>query len=389
VAPYRVIGTLSSGAAIRPTRVEIDLDALRGNAALVRRIAGVDVYAVIKADAYGHGAAAVAAALAGRPGIAGLAVSLVEEGSQLRDAGVTAPVLVMGPALDGGYDELVGRGLTPLVSDAGDLERLAEQGRRRGTPVPVHLKVDTGMGRLGLLPAQLATLVPAALGGGGVDVVGVASHFACAETDDPGDPASMTNLQLGRLGEAVAAARAAGAAAGMVHAANSAATLRFPAARLDRVRTGIALYGNGVAPPAGGLRQVMRLRTEVVQLREVAAGATVSYGALWRAPRRSRLAVLPLGYADGYPRNLTGKAEVLIGGRRCPVVGAISMDITIVDVTELGGAVAVGDEAVLLGTQGGAEVRVAELARHAGILEYEVTCGISKRVPRLHQEAAA
>ncbi|HTM19613.1 MAG TPA: alanine racemase [Kofleriaceae bacterium] len=379
---------MSSAAAIRPTRVEIDLGALRANAALVRRIAGVDLYAVVKADAYGHGAVAVAAALAGAPGVAGLAVSLVEEGSQLRDAGIGAPVLVMGPALHGGYEELVGRDLTALVTDPGDLEALAAIGRLRGAPVAVHLKVDTGMGRLGIRPEQVGALVDAALARGGLDIAGVATHFACAETDDPGDPACLTRQQLERLAAAVAAVRAAGGRPRVVHAANSAGALRFAAARLDGVRTGIALYGNGVAPPEGALRQAMRLRTEVAQVRELPAGGSVGYGALWRAARPSRLAVLPVGYADGYPRNLTGRAEVLIAGRRCPVVGAISMDITVVDVTALPGPVAPGDEAVLLGGQGAAEVKVAELAERAGILPYEVTCGISKRVPRVHAEAA-
>jgi alanine racemase len=373
---------------IRPTRVEIDLGALRANAALVRRIAGVDVYAVVKADAYGHGAAPVAQALAGQPGIAGLAVSLVEEGSQLRDAGVPGPILVMGPALDGGYEELVGRELTALVTDAGDLEALAAIGRLRGERVAVHLKVDTGMTRLGIRPDRVGPLVEQAVARGGIDIAGVATHLACAESDDPADPACQTRTQLARLAEAVAVIRAAGARPTLVHAANSAATLRFPAARLDRVRTGLALYGNGPAPPEGELVGAMRLRTEVAQVREVAAGSTVGYGALWRALRPSRLAVLPVGYADGYPRNLTGSAEVLIGGRRCPVVGAISMDITVVDVTDLPVPAAAGDEAVLLGCQGSAEVWVAELAARAGILAYEVTCGISKRVPRVHAEAA-
>jgi alanine racemase len=367
---------------IRPTQVEIDLGAVRSNAARLARLAGVDLFAVVKADGYGHGAVAIARALEGQPGVAGFAVSLVEEGSQLRDAGIGAPILVMGPALDGGEDEIVGRSLWPLVTDPGDLGRLAEVGRQRGVPVPIHLKLDTGMGRLGIQPDAAVALLRAVRGG--VTLDGVATHFACAETDDPDDPDCQTNRQLVGLDRALAALRMDGVVPRLVHAANSAGTIRFPAARRDRVRCGIAVYGNGVAPAGAPLAQAMRLVTHVAQLRVVPAGSTVSYGALWRAERETRAAILPVGYADGFSRRLTGAAEVLIGGRRCPVIGAISMDITVADVTALGDAVVVGDEAVLLGGQVDELITVADIAAQAGVVEYEVTCGVSKRVPRVY-----
>ncbi|HUH01355.1 MAG TPA: alanine racemase [Kofleriaceae bacterium] len=371
---------------IRPTQVEIDLGAVRSNAARLARLAGVDLFAVVKADGYGHGAVAIARALEGQPGVAGFAVSLVEEGSQLRDAGIRAPILVMGPALDGGEDEIVGRSLWPLVTDPGDLERLAELGRRRGAPVPIHLKLDTGMGRLGIQPDAAVALLTRA--GAGIVLDGVATHFACAETDHPDDADCLTNRQLAGLDRALAALRADGFAPRLVHAANSAGTIRFPAARRDRVRCGIAVYGNGVAPPGEALAQAMRLVTHVAQLRVVPAGSTVSYGALWRATRETRAAILPVGYADGFSRRLTGAAQVLIGGRRCPVIGAISMDITVADVTALGDAVAMGDEAVLLGAQGDELITVADVAAQSGVVEYEVTCGVSKRVPRVYAGGA-
>lgn len=383
----RVIEAVAASRSIRPTQVEIDLRAVRSNAARLARLAGVDLFAVVKADGYGHGAVAIARALEGQAGVAGFAVSLVEEGSQLRDAGIDAPILVMGPALEGGEDEIVGRSLWPMVTDPGDLQRLAELGRRRGAPVPIHLKVDTGMGRLGIPTEEAIGLLAKA--GEGVMLDGVATHFACAETDDPTDPESMTNRQLALLDRTLAGLRAAGATPRLVHAANSAGTIRFPAARRDRVRCGIAVYGNGIAPPGEPLAQAMRLVTHVAQLRRVPAGATVSYGALWRAERETCAAILPLGYADGFSRRLTGAAEVLIGGRRCPVIGAISMDITVADVTALGDAVGVGDEAVLLGAQAGELIAVAGVAAQAGVLEYEVTCGISKRVPRVYREGGA
>lgn len=383
--PSRVIGaSLVSPPAIRPTRVEIDLDAVRANARRMTELAGVDLYAVVKADAYGHGAVAVARALAGQPGVAGFAVSLVEEGVELRDAGVQAPILVMGPALAGGYQELVDRDMQVMVGTAGDLEALAEIGRRRGARVPVHIKVDTGMSRLGILPGELAPVIEAAVRGGGVEIVALASHLACAETDDPADGRCQTRRQLAAFEDAVALARAAGARPRLLHTANSAAALRFPAARCDRVRTGIALYGSGVQPDDGELAPAMRWVTGVAQLRTVPAGTPVSYGALWTAPRDSRVAVLPVGYADGLTRRLTARAEALIGGKRCPMVGAISMDIAVVDVTDLGDAVAVGDEAVLLGVQGSERIVVRELAEAAGLIDYEVTCAVSRRVPRVH-----
>ena len=158
--------------------------------------------------------------------------------------------------------------------------------------------------------------------------------------------------------------------------------IRFPAARFDLVRPGLAMYGNGLAPEGDALRPVMRLVSQIAQVRAVAAGQAVSYGGLWRAARPSRIAVLPIGYADGYPRRLTGSAEVLVNGRRCPVVGAISMDMTLVDVTSLGHDAGVGDAVVFLGAQGEERVTARELAERAGVTEYEVTCAVSKRVPR-------
>lgn len=379
---------------IRPTRIEVDLDALAANATILSRATGTPLYAVVKADAYGHGAPAVARALAARGAVAGFAVSLVEEGAQLRDAGVTATILVMGPALDGGYDELAGRGMTAMVSDEHDLEALAEIGRRRGAPVEVHVKVDTGMGRLGIPLDDLGDALAGVARRGGATVTGLATHFACADSDDPRDGGCQTYAQLAAFDLAVTIARNASAGPLVLHTANSSGSLLFPDARKDLVRCGLALYGNGAdrwrahAPAADALRQAMRLVSQIVQLRTIPAGGTVGYGAQWRATVPTRVAVLPLGYADGLPRRVTGSGEVLVRGRRCPLLGAISMDITIADVSGVPD-VELGDEAVLLGAQGDEQIRTAELAAHAGLTEYEVSCGMSKRVPRVHLAAAA
>jgi alanine racemase len=310
-------------------------------------------------------------------------VSLVEEGVTLREAGVTSPVLVMGPSQHGGEDEMLAARLTPVISSAEDLAALADAVRRRGERVEAHLKVDTGMGRLGVAIDEAGDLARAAAHAG-IDLVGLMTHFACADTDDPADWQSMTRDQLRRFGEADRIVVAAGAPLRLRHAANSSGALLFPEARFQLVRTGIALYGNGRWPAGAAPAQAMRLVTEVAQLRDLPTGASLGYGAAWQAPRPSRVAVLPVGYADGLPRRASGQAQVAIRGLRVPLVGLISMDIAIADVTDVPG-VAVGDAAVLLGrASGGASITAAEYAAWAGLTEYEVTCGMSKRVPRTY-----
>jgi alanine racemase len=348
----------------------------------LRRLAG-PVCAVVKADAYGHGAVAVARALERSGEVYAIAVSLVEEAAELRGAGVRLPLLVMGPALGDAHEELVDLEATPLVSDLADLEAFAKLGRRRESPVSVHLKVDTGMSRLGLLPQSVLPAIRRARERGGVVIDGLATHLACADMDDPDDADCMTHAQLSRFRDVVA--QGGGARPSFaVHAANSSAALRFPAARWDFVRPGLALYGGGPAAADHGLVPTTRLVSEIAQIRDVPAGASVSYNALWRAERPTRVAVLPIGYADGYPRRLSSEAEVLIHGRRCPVVGAVSMDLAIADISALGDAVQAGDEAVLLGSQADEHISLSEFAQRAGLIEHEVTCGLSKRVPRVY-----
>jgi len=376
---------MQSSTMIRRTRVEVDLAAIVSNARVIRALTQTEVFAVVKADGYGHGAVAVARALSAARGVAGFAVSLVEEGVALRQAGVTAPVLVMGPSQHGGEDDMVMAGLTPVIGSSEDLALLAAVASRRGgRTIEAHLKVDTGMGRLGL-PAGQAPALAVRAARTGIAIVGLMTHFACADSDDPTDPHSMTRDQLRRFAEVDRAVTAAGAPLRVRHAANSSGALVFPEARLGLVRTGIAIYGNGRWPAAtAGQQSAMRLVTEVAQLRDIAEGTSVGYGATWRAARASRIAVLPVGYADGLPRSASGRAFVAIRGRRVPLVGIISMDIATADVTDLP-EVAVGDAAVLLGrASGGASISVAEYGAWAGLSEYEVTCGMSKRVPRTY-----
>jgi alanine racemase len=215
-------------------------------------------------------------------------------------------------------------------------------------------------------------------------VTGLCTHLASA--DVAGDDArAVTAEQLRRFAELQLLVRRQGFTPACVHVANSAGALRFRESHFDAVRPGLVLYGGGQAYAGDlDLRPAMRLVTEIVQLRSLGAGDPVSYGGLWRAPGSARIATLPVGYADGYPRRLTGSGEVLVGGRRCPVVGAVCMDLTMVDVTALGAAVRVGDEAVLLGAQGQERITTSELGARAGLIEYEITCAVSKRVPRVY-----
>jgi len=357
---------------IRRTRVEIDLQAIVGNARAVRQVTGTDLYAVVKADAYGHGAVAVAAALATRKAAAGFCVSLVEEGVALREAGITLPILVMGPSQVGGEEEMVAARLTPVISSHEELAALAH-----GGPLDAHLKVDTGMGRLGVALEDAVGLARDAQQQG-IRIVGLMTHFANADTDDAGDDTSLTRTQIARFSEVDRALVAAGAPLRVRHAANSSAALAFPAARLDLVRCGIALYGNGRW--GDQVEQAMRLVTAIAQLRRIPTGASVGYGATWRAARDSRVAVLPCGYADGLPRRASGHAQVAIRGKRVPLVGTVSMDQVVVDVGDDG--VQPGEIATLFGPGDAGEPTVRDWAAWAGTVEHEIVTRIGPRVTR-------
>ncbi len=374
------------GPQIRPTRAVVDLDAIIANTRRLARLAGCALFAVVKADAYGHGATAVSLALQSAcsdPSVLkGFAVSLLEEGIELREAGVRRPILVMGPSLMDAHSCVVEHGLMPMVSDVRHLKPLADAAQSSEQILDLHLKVDTGMGRLGIRPKALASAIEEATSHPALQLRGIASHLACADSDDPNDPRSMSAEQLRLFGQLVAAHRESLGPKVQFHVANSAAVLRFPQSRFDLARPGIALYGNG-GGQGDRLAQAIRLVSEVSQVRRVPAGESVSYGARWTAARDTTAAIVPVGYADGLPRrlNLEGRGRALIGGKRCPILGTISMDMVVVDITE-SPQVRVGEEVVVLGRQGSECISVSEMAGLCGISEYEVSCGISKRVPR-------
>lgn len=362
---------------VRPTSVTVDLSAIQHNLHVVRRLApGRAICGLVKADAYGHGLLPVAWTLA-QAGVDFLAVALVEEGVALRQSGIETPILVLGGALTGGFDTIVAERLTPVIFRTDHLDELA--GAAGSGLVDFHLKIDTGMARLGLQVAEIESFVGHLKEFPSLRLAGALTHFANADLADR----SFNRAQLERFLAAIALLDKLGRAPRWVHLANSAAVMSFPEAHQVLVRPGLMLYGlDPLTPPSGErLLPAMRWTTRPVHIKEVDAGTRVSYGGRWVAPRRSRIATLPLGYGDGYPRLLGNRAQVLIRGRRVPIVGSICMDLCLVDVTDLPD-LRLDEEVVLLGAQGDECITAAELAGLAETISYEIVCGVAARVPR-------
>jgi alanine racemase len=369
----------------RPVWAEIDLDAVRAN---VRTLAGIArpaaLMAVVKADGYGHGAVPVARA-ALDAGAAWLGVALVEEGAELRAAGIDAPVLVLSEPPAAAAPAVVALGLTPVVYTAAGIEALAKAVADSGAdPLAVHLKVDTGMNRVGCTIDAAGVLAESIAARSELRLEGVLTHLAVA--DEPGNP--YTDEQLDRFDAVLEALRAAGVSFDLVHAANSAGLLEFgERARFDLVRCGITVYGVPPAPALAGrvpLRPAMALKARVSHVKRLGAGERVSYGLTYTMPRDGTVATVPIGYADGVPRALSARGgEVLVGGARRPIAGTVTMDQLMVDVGD--DPVEVGDEVALLGRDGDAEITADEWASRLGTIGYEIVCGIGARVPRSYR----
>ncbi|MGH9155906.1 MAG: alanine racemase [Acidimicrobiales bacterium] len=366
---------------------EVDLAAVAHNvAALSSIVAPSAVCAVVKADAYGHGAVPVAeVALAA--GASWLAVARVEEGVALRDAGIVAPVLLLSEPLPAAMAEAVSRALTPTVYTAAGVAAVAAAARAGASPVGVHLKVDTGMHRVGADPDEVPSLARAVAAAPDLWLEGLWTHLAVA--DDPSED-GFTAEQLARLDGVRRALAHGGIEVPILHAANSAGALAHPASRLDVVRCGIAVYGQPPSAARSGLadlRPALSLHARVSLVRRPDHDIRVSYGRRYTVAAGSQVATVPLGYADGVPRRLSEVGgEVLVGGRRRPVAGTITMDQLLVDCGP-GADVAVGDEVVLLGRQGPDEVTAGEWAKSLGTISYEILCGIGSRVPRIYTGA--
>jgi alanine racemase len=366
----------------RPVWAEIDLDAIRANVRTLAEVASpAALMAVVKADGYGHGAVPVARA-ALDAGAQWLGVALVEEGAELRAAGIDAPILVLSEPPPPAAPAVVDLGLTPVAYTRPGIDALAKAVADGGAePLPVHLKVDTGMHRVGCTAAEACTLAGTIAARDELRLEGVLTHFAVA--DEPDNP--YTDGQLDTFEHVLADLRRAGMRFDMVHAANSAALLAFTdRARFDLVRCGIAVYG---APPAPGLagrvplRPAMALKARVSHVKRLPAGARISYGLRYTMAADSTVATVPVGYADGVPRALSATGgEVLARGRRYPIAGIVTMDQLMVDMGDT--PVEVGDEVVLLGRDGDAEITADEWADRLGTIGYEIVCGIGRRVPR-------
>lgn len=419
-----------SASVCRPTRVEVDLDAVVANFREIRRFArGSDVWPVVKADAYGHGAARVVRALRREP-LAGFCVATATEGREVRTAGASQPVLVMGGLWEGGavdaFGLVVEYGLSGTVQDLATAERLAEASREQAIgPASVWLKIDTGMGRLGALPTHAVELAAAVYDDPALSLDGLFSNLATADSTGDTDGAAYVDEQLEAWRRVCAALEREGLLPRHRTLANSAGALQHPGTRehdsCTGIRPGLALYGatlNSGADPVE-LRPAMRLVSALGAVRDLPDGAYVGYDLTWRAARDTRVGVLPVGYHDGVPRALSNQGHVMVRGRRAPIIGRISMDLTLVDVTDVPGA-REGDEVVLFGpaaraaepesrdsqfaamleaTMSAVEaapgsgnrhlhggIGVEEMAAAAGTIPHEILCRVGARVPRVYRD---
>jgi alanine racemase len=366
------------------TYATVNFAALAHNLSCIKQYLspGCEVMAIVKANAYGHGAADSAQEFV-RQGINRFAVASLDEGIALRQAGLSASILVLGALFEGQVSDLVAHGLTPVISDACIIPALAKAVRLHPAPYPIHLKIETGMGRLGFYTEELLSLLDNPVLRNPLQVVGVMTHLADADGADT----AFTERQLGAFRVMLKEIRQRGFTLPFVHAANSAAIVRFPDAHFSLVRPGLMLYGYHTLPgtvPAPDLKPALSLRTMIVQLRTIPRGGTVSYNTTFTAQRATRIAVLPIGYADGYSRRLSNRGSVLIRGRRAPIVGMVCMDMIMVDVTDLP-HLQVGEPVTLIGQQGQESIWADEVAEWIGTIPYEVLCGIGARVPRLYE----
>jgi alanine racemase len=362
---------------------DIDLDALGHNLGEIRARIGpkVAVMLVVKADAYGHGAIAVSHC-ALQHGIAALGVGTSAEALELRRAGVRAPILVLGTIVDDEARSCLAHDVQLALHSSDRCQMLQDLARRMDVVARVHLKVDTGMGRLGVLPERALPLLAEIRAASHLELAGVMTHVAAPR----GALDEATGQQMQVFREVVDGAREQNLLRGWIHAANSASIFTGLDPLFDAVRPGISAYGvlPQELPGARELQPVMSLRSQVVFLKDVPQGATVGYGGTWRAPHATRIATLPIGYNDGLPWRLGNCGEVLVRGQRAPIAGRVSMDYTTIDVGHIPGVV-VGDRVTIFGADRGAEIRLEEVATRAGTIPYEITCSVGKRVERIYR----
>lgn len=369
-----------------PTYATVDLSALTHNLTQLRRLLspGCDIMAVVKANAYGHGAVEVSRSLMTQ-GISRVAVVSLDEGLALRAAGITIPIVILGPLFPEQIQDLVAHRLTPVISDPSLLPALAGATNSLPDTYPIHLKVETGMGRLGMATDELLAVIDSNRLPSPLRIEGLMTHFA----DSDGPTTSQTEHQLILFQRALTGIAARGLSIPLIHAANSGAAVRYPHSHYSLIRPGIMLYGYHTLPKSvqtPDLKPVLTLRSCIAQMRTIQTGGTISYNATFVAKRPTRVAVLPIGYADGLNRKLSNRGEVLVQGRRANVIGLVCMDMVMIDVTEIP-ETAVGDEVILIGRQGTDQITAADLAEWTGTIAYETLCAIGPRVPRRYRPA--
>lgn len=373
----------------RPTYAEIDLDSLAFNLHSVKAFLRSDLLymAVVKANAYGHGAVECSRRLE-REGADWFGVASPDEGIELRLNGITKPVLSFGGPWPGEEGKLLQNSITPVVFDLSYAERVSQAARERGVKTKIHVEIDTGMGRVGVPFENVAEFAEQLRKIPELEVEGVMTHFASA---DDLDETEFTNSQINKFTKAVEIFRAKGFAPSIIDMANSPGAVAHPASHGNMVRLGGILYGLGgdVLPPGiehPALRPVMSVVSAISFIKEVPKGSSLGYGRTFVTERDSVIGTLPIGYHDGYRRGLSNRAHVLVNGTLAPVVGRISMDWTMIDLTEIPES-KVGDKVTLIGTEDGRSIRAEDLAAPLDTISYEITCGISARVPRHYSDA--
>lgn len=366
----------------RPTWAEIDLKAIEYNYRQVKKIVGRDIkiMAVVKANAYGHGTVEVSNVLE-RLGVDYLGVAATDEAMRLRDHGIKSPILVLGHVLPAEVRPAIERDIT-LTLASNELLEAIQDAVSAGLKAKVHVKIDTGMGRLGLWHEEAINFIKNLAAEKNIIIEGIYTHFSSAGRDD-----FFTSYQMESFEKLLLKLESFDIAVPLKHAANSIAAIDFARSRQNLVRPGLIIYGmypKHTFPKIIRLKPALSLKTRIVFIKDTPAGRSISYGRTYVTHKQTRIATLPVGYADGYARNLSNRAEVLVRGKRAPVVGKVTMDQTMIDVGHIKG-VKVGDEVVLIGKQGRDEIRTEKLARLAGTIAYETICAISNRVPRIYK----
>ncbi len=366
----------------RPTHAEIDLNKLKKNVREIKKTVSptVKLMAIVKANAYGHGSVEIAKA-AETAGADYFGVASLGEALELRSSSIKTPILILSETDHSHIERVLDADITQTVYTLELAQLLSDTASHKRKKAKVHVKIDTGMSRVGVLPENARSLIEKIIRLPGIELEGIFTHFAKADDPDSG----FTMEQFGKFNKIIESLKAGGIKVPILHAANSAAMINFPETRLDMVRIGICLYGLKPSADNKGpeIEPVLYFKTKVLYIKEVPENTPVSYGASYHTSKRTKIATLPVGYADGLSRGLSNKGSVIIKGKKYPIAGNVTMDMTMVEVGS--DKIEIGDEAVLIGRDGNEEITVGEIAGLDGTINYEVVCGIGKRVPRLYR----